>query len=165
MLNQDNSENGVPQLIAGANPAPRGSVVQIFATGGGATVPSLPPGDAAAPSGNPLVVTVIQPVVTIGGVNAPVQFSGMAPGYTGVWQINAQVPPNVAPGNAVPLAVAAGGASSNTVTIAVNVRECLGDPTSTDHARFKYLYPPQIKPFIYKLACLSKRISYLFSLY
>jgi uncharacterized protein (TIGR03437 family) len=101
ILNQDNSLNGIPQLIAGANPAPRGSVIQIFATGAG-------------------VFTVVQPVVTIAGVNAPVQFSGMAPGYPGVWQINVQVPLTVATGNAVPLIVKTGSASSNTVTMAVN---------------------------------------------
>jgi uncharacterized protein (TIGR03437 family) len=48
-----------------------------------------------------------------------VQFSGMAPGYVGLWQINAQIPQSVTPGNAVPLVVTAGGATSNTVTIAV----------------------------------------------
>jgi uncharacterized protein (TIGR03437 family) len=120
VLNQDNSLNGIPQLIAGANPAPRGSVIQIFATGAGATNPTLAPGDAASFGGNPLVLTVVHPTVNIGGTVAPVQFSGMAPGYPGVWQINAQVPPNVTPGNAVPLVVNAGGPSSNTVTIAAN---------------------------------------------
>jgi uncharacterized protein (TIGR03437 family) len=120
VLNQDNSQNGIPQIITGANPAPRGSVIQIFATGAGATNPPLGAGDAAPSSGNPLVLTVVQPTVNIGGVNAPVQFSGMDPGYPGVWQINAEVPLSVTPGNAVPLIVKAGSASSNTVTIAVN---------------------------------------------
>ena len=120
VLNEDNSLNGIPQIIAGANPAPRGSVIQIFATGAGATNPPLSPGDAAPLGGNPLVFTVVHPTVNIGGMVAPVQFSGMAPGYPGVWQINAQVPLSVTPGNAVPLVVNAGGPSSNTVTIAVN---------------------------------------------
>ena len=48
-----------------------------------------------------------------------VLFSGMAPGYVGLWQINAQIPQTVTPGNAVPLVIAAGGVSSNTVTVAV----------------------------------------------
>ena len=55
----------------------------------------------------------------IGGVNAPVKFSGMAPGFVGLWQINAEIPASVLPGSAVPLAVTANGLPSNTVTIAV----------------------------------------------
>lgn len=69
--------------------------------------------------GNPLVLTRVQPTVTIGGQAARVLFSGMAPGYVGLWQINAEVPPNVPPGPAVPMTITAGGIPSNTVTIAV----------------------------------------------
>ena len=120
VLNQDYSLSGNPQSIVGAKPAPRGGVIQIFATGAGATTPPMLPGEAAPASGNPLVFTQVQPVVTIGGITSPqVYYSIMAPGYPGVWQIDAQVPQNVTPGNAVPLVVTAGGLSSNTVTIAV----------------------------------------------
>ncbi|MBI4463610.1 MAG: hypothetical protein HY647_02795, partial [Acidobacteria bacterium] len=41
------------------------------------------------------------------------------PGWVGLWQINAEVPPNVTPGSAVPLTLTADGLTSNTVTIAV----------------------------------------------
>ena len=44
----------------------------------------------------------------------------MAPGWVGLWQINAEVPPEVTPGPAVPLTITAGGIASNTVTIAVD---------------------------------------------
>ncbi|MBI4442100.1 MAG: hypothetical protein HY649_01850 [Acidobacteria bacterium] len=77
------------------------------------------PGEAAPVSGNPLFLTRVQPSVTIGGQTARVQFSGMAPGWVGLWQINAEVPATVTPGPAVPLVVSAGGVPSNTVTIAV----------------------------------------------
>src|ERR1019366_4858399 len=113
LLNQNNSQN------LGTNPAARGSVIQIFATGGGDTTPSLLPGQPADPTGNPLVLTNLQPTVTIGGQPATVLFSGMAPGFVGLWQINAQIPQTVTPGNAVPLVINSGGVSSNTVTIAV----------------------------------------------
>ena len=112
-LNQDNTVN------FGTNPARRGSVIQIFATGAGETTPPLAAGEAAPPSGSPLVLTKVQPTVTIGGKNAKVQFSGMAPGFVGLWQINAEVPADVTPGMALPLVITAAGASSNTVTIAV----------------------------------------------
>ena len=62
---------------------------------------------------------VSSPTVTIGGVQARVLFSGMAPGYVGLWQINAEVPSSVTPGPAVSLTITAGGVTSNTVTIAV----------------------------------------------
>jgi uncharacterized protein (TIGR03437 family) len=120
ILNQDYSQNGDPQSILGASPAPRGSVIQIYATGAGDTTPSLMPGEPAPANGNPLIQTNVQPTVTIGGVQAQVTFSGLAPGFVGLWQINAQIPQAVQPGNAVPLVISAGGITSNTVTIAVN---------------------------------------------
>ena len=46
-------------------------------------------------------------------------FSGLAPGYVGLYQVNALVPAGVAAGSAVPVVISMGGASSNTVTIAV----------------------------------------------
>ncbi|MBI4463165.1 MAG: hypothetical protein HY647_00540 [Acidobacteria bacterium] len=118
-LNQDNSQNGNPQSILGAKPAARGSVIQIFATGAGETDPPLLPGEPAPANGDPLVFTRVQPTVTIGGQTARVLFSGMAPGWVGLWQINAEVPQNVTPGPAVPLTLTAGGTLSNTVNIAV----------------------------------------------
>ncbi len=119
VLNDDFSQNGIPQIIVGAKPAARGSVIQIFATGAGATNPPLLAGEPAPASGNPLVLTQVQPTVAIGGKTAPVLFSGLAPGFVGLWQVNAEVPQDVAPGQAVPLSITAGGVASNTVTIAV----------------------------------------------
>jgi uncharacterized protein (TIGR03437 family) len=119
VLNQDSGRNGDPKVLVGVNPAACGSVIQIFATGAGETTPALAAGEAAPAGGNPLVLTKVQPTVTIGGKNAKVQFSGMAPGFVGLWQINAEVPQDMTPGMAVPLVMTAGGHSSNTVTIAV----------------------------------------------
>ena len=119
VLNEDYSQNGSPVVIWGAKPATRGTVIHIFATGGGGTTPALLPGEAAPSISESPALTNVQPTVTIGGQPATVQFSGMAPGFVGLWQINARVPENVSPGSAVPLVVSAGGVSSNTVTIAV----------------------------------------------
>jgi uncharacterized protein (TIGR03437 family) len=55
--------------------------------------------------------------VTIGGIAAKVLFSGLAPGYVGLYQVNVTVPAAAA-GNAVPVVISMGGAMSNTVTIA-----------------------------------------------
>ena len=119
VLNQDNSLNGNPETILGVQPAARGSVIQIFATGAGATDLSLLPGEPAPAGGNPLVRTQVQPTVRIGGSQAHVLFSEMAPGLVGVWQINALVPENITPDVAVPMSITAGGVTSNTVRIAV----------------------------------------------
>ena len=117
--NIDFSQNGDPQSILGAKPAALGSQIEIYATGAGDTNPPLLPGQSADPSGSPLVLTNVQPTVTIGGQPAQVLFSGMAPGFVGLCQINVLIPQSVTPGNAVPLVVNAGGVASNTVTIAV----------------------------------------------
>jgi uncharacterized protein (TIGR03437 family) len=63
--------------------------------------------------------TQTTPTVTIGGVSAKVQFSGLTPGFAGLYQVNVQVPDGVSPGDAVPVVVTIGGVSSNTATIAV----------------------------------------------
>jgi len=119
VLNQDNTLNS-PDL-----PAARGTVIQIFATGGGDTTPMLVPGEAAPANGDPLVTTKTQPVVYISRtgnlppVSAPVIFSGLAPGLVGVWQINAVIPQEAIPGTAVPLEVWGADDFSGYVMIAI----------------------------------------------
>jgi uncharacterized protein (TIGR03437 family) len=112
VLNQDYSPNSA------SNPALEGSVIQIYCTGLGAVTPTLAAGSPGASSA-PYNVTVLAPTVSFnGGVPEAAQFSAMAPGFVGLYQVNAQVPMGVS-GNAVALQVIAGGVVSNTVTIAV----------------------------------------------
>jgi uncharacterized protein (TIGR03437 family) len=59
------------------------------------------------------------PVVTVGGVNARVSWSGLAPTFTGLYQINFIVPENAPTGGAISVTVSINGAISNTVTMAV----------------------------------------------
>lgn len=101
-----------------ARPAQRGETVSIFATGLG-TVSNRPASGAAAPT-DPLSQTLNFPVVTIGGVVAEVTFSGLAPGFTGLYQVNVKIPYTAPAGNSVPLVVSVLGRDSNTVTIAVD---------------------------------------------
>ncbi len=106
------------QLITAANPAAAGvTAILIYCTGLGA-VTNQPPSGAAAPS-NPLSATKTTPTVTIGGVSAEVLWSGLAPGSVGLYQVNVQVPSNAPTGNAIPVILSIGGATSNTVEIAV----------------------------------------------
>jgi uncharacterized protein (TIGR03437 family) len=119
-LNQNFSING------SMNPEVRGNFVIVYATGQGKGLldsttrqPAMPASGNVA-GNSPLFVTATDPSVTIGGVPAPVGFSGLAPGFVGLWQLNVQIPANAPTGAAVPLIISSGGNVSNTTTIAVN---------------------------------------------
>jgi uncharacterized protein (TIGR03437 family) len=86
VLNQDNTVN------SGTNPAKAGSVIQIFGTGMG-IVSGAPPDGTPAP--NQQLPTDVKPQVFINAGPVPdsdVLYSGLAPGFVGVWQINVRVP-------------------------------------------------------------------------
>jgi uncharacterized protein (TIGR03437 family) len=102
---------------ASAQPVSRGNYVTIYCSGLGA-VSNQPATGAAAP-GNPLASATASVTATIGGQSAPVTFAGLAPAFVGLYQVNAQVPQGVAPGNAVAVVLTVNGVASNSVTIAV----------------------------------------------
>jgi uncharacterized protein (TIGR03437 family) len=107
--------DGQSHLVTAANPARIGDVLQIFATGLGATDPPVASG-AAGPSFS----TVTNPVsVTVGGVDAAVVYQGLAPGFVALYQVNIIVPGGVTPGDAVPVVITQNGVSSNPETPAV----------------------------------------------
>ena len=60
---------------------------------------------------SPLPQTTTTPTVTIGGVNAPVGFSGLAPGIVGLYQVNVTLPASVPSGNQ-PIVLSIGGQST-----------------------------------------------------
>ncbi len=95
----------------------RGEVVQIYATGPGAF--RSPVTDGGAAPGNPLTQTQSTPQVFIGGVQADVSYSGLAPGFAALWQINVKVPNQTFITGRVPVVVYMDGVSSNEVTIFV----------------------------------------------
>ena len=106
------------KLVDASNPATPGrTVVLIYCTGLGA-VGNRPASGAPSPS-NPPAATTTTPTVMIGGAPAQVSFSGLAPGFVGEYQVNALVPSTSTTGNAVPVTISIGGATSNAVTIAV----------------------------------------------
>jgi uncharacterized protein (TIGR03437 family) len=105
-------------LVDSSHPATAGStIVLIYCTGLGA-VSNQPATGAPAPDA-PLAWTTTLPTVTIGGAVATVLFSGLAPGFVGLYQVNALVPAGAISGAAVPVTISVGGAGSNTVTMAV----------------------------------------------
>jgi uncharacterized protein (TIGR03437 family) len=104
-------------LNSAENPAAAGAIIQIYATGLGPTEPAIVSGHPA--SVEPLQRTLLLPQVLVAGQPAEVLFSGLAPGFAGLNQVNARIPAATAPGAAVPLQIHMGGYTSNTVTIAV----------------------------------------------
>jgi uncharacterized protein (TIGR03437 family) len=101
-----------------ARPARRGEFISIYATGLG-DVTNRPADGAAAPNGPPYSETILTPTIQIGGVTVTPTYSGLAPQYAGLYQVNVQVPATAATGNAVPMTLRIGAAISNTVTVAV----------------------------------------------
>jgi uncharacterized protein (TIGR03437 family) len=106
-----------PPGVGGRRPVTAGEFISIYSTGLGAV--SNQPATGIAASADPPSVTTTTPTVTIGGISAPVTFSGLAPGGVGLYQVNVKVPVGAPAGDAVPLILSIGGATSNTVTIAV----------------------------------------------
>jgi uncharacterized protein (TIGR03437 family) len=102
-------------LITSSNPAHAGETIIIFATGLGPVTPPVATGVAAPLS--PLTATVQASAITIGGQNATVTFSGLAPGFAGLYQVNVVVPA-VSPGQ-LTLILGVGTTVPTTVTIAV----------------------------------------------
>jgi uncharacterized protein (TIGR03437 family) len=101
------------QLADTAHPAKAGETVLIYCTGLGAVL--SPPADGAAANGQRTMTTA---TVTIGGTKAVVSFSGLAPGFVGLYQINAEIPSGLAAGNQTVVA-SVGNASSNSVLLPI----------------------------------------------
>jgi uncharacterized protein (TIGR03437 family) len=101
-------------LVNSGSPARPGETVLIYCTGLGATTPAVKTG--AAGNGES---TVNLPTASIGGQNARVDFSGAAPGFAGLYQINAVVPTFTAAGDYEVLITIAGKQSRTGVTIRV----------------------------------------------
>jgi uncharacterized protein (TIGR03437 family) len=108
------------QANSAANPAARGNLLSLFATGAGQMSPSA--ADGALNGSSPPTMPVLQPVtVTIGGQSATVSTAIGAVGQVaGMLEITVRVPTGIQPGNAVPVTLQIGGASAQSgVTVAI----------------------------------------------
>jgi uncharacterized protein (TIGR03437 family) len=110
-LNQDGSYNST------GSPAAAGSVVVLYGTGEGATVPAVLDGTVA----NSVVPKPQLPVsVTIGSLPATAQYAGAAPGFVaGALQLNVMIPEGVPAGNAAVVVTVGTVTSRAGVTVAV----------------------------------------------
>jgi uncharacterized protein (TIGR03437 family) len=103
--------------ILTTNPAHSGEILSLFANGLG-PVTNQPASGAPAPGGPNLANTTTQPVVMIGGQQAQISFWGLAPGYPGLYQINATVPAGLTGNQQVTVSI--GGQTSPAVTLPVH---------------------------------------------
>lgn len=77
--------------------AQSGDVLEMYGNGLGPLAGGNPPTGTVSPA-NPPKLTAAQPTVTINGIPANVEFSGLAPGFVGLYQINVTVPNGLSAG-------------------------------------------------------------------
>ncbi len=102
VVNQDGSING------SGFPAARGQFISIYCTGLGATVVR-----------NGLSLTVAPVTVLVNGISLVPAYAGLAPGFSGLYQVNVQIPGSVSPGLSSSLQLQQAGQSGNTVAFAL----------------------------------------------
>ena len=103
-------------LISPSAPALPGEALTLYLTGLGRPDGDLAPGQPAPAA--PLILARGPIQIQIGDRSVTPLFAGCTPGFTGLYQINFVVPPDLAAGNQT-LRVTVRGASSNEVSLAV----------------------------------------------
>jgi uncharacterized protein (TIGR03437 family) len=89
-------------MNSAANPAPRGSIVSLYITGGGLTDTGTADGQVNDKPGRLLLPVA----AAIGEQSAEVTYGGPAPGLlAGIAQINVRIPENSTSGAAIPVYV------------------------------------------------------------
>jgi uncharacterized protein (TIGR03437 family) len=89
------AQHATGQLVTAANPARLREVIAVYGNGFGRTNPAfeagqLPSSAARLTSGA---------TAEIGGMNAPVHYGGVAPGFAGLYQFNVEVPAGLSAGD------------------------------------------------------------------
>src|SRR5581483_4174555 len=102
VLNQDYSIN------TQTAPLPRGQALQIYATGLGTTTRQ-----------GQFNVTTATVTVSVNGTELPALYSGLAPGYLGLYQVNVLIPTNIPPGSGVSLMLKEAGQTSNAILVSL----------------------------------------------
>ncbi len=111
--------DGTQFLIGKDKPVRPGDALVIYCSGLGPVDQQILSGAGSPVS--PLAMASNLVTVSLGGMDAQVFFAGLAPGFVGLYQVNAFVPSQVAAGDQ-PLIVTVGGQPSPqvTVTVAIN---------------------------------------------
>ncbi len=119
---QDKNNHAIAQnqngtLNSASDPAATGTVLVVYLTGIGAVTPGVSDGAPALGAPNLSKPTAI-PTASIGGVNATVQFLGLAPGFIGLAQANILVPSSLGTAS-YPLTLALDGVSGTAVSVSI----------------------------------------------
>jgi uncharacterized protein (TIGR03437 family) len=110
-LNQDNTFN------SSSNPAATGSIVVVYGTGEGQTIPAVPDGTVAT---SVVPKPQLSVTATVGGKPATVQYAGTAPSFVvGAFQLNLVIPDGISPGDAAVVVTVGTVSSKAGVTVAV----------------------------------------------
>jgi len=110
--------SGLP--VSASNPAAGGETLLVYMAGLGAVSTDLSFGTAAPAT--PAISTAITPQVTLGGTPAAVVFSGLAPGFVGLYQVAVTMPATLPPGGLANLTVAAPGSAAASTPIALETQ-------------------------------------------
>jgi uncharacterized protein (TIGR03437 family) len=103
------------QPVTSQSPTGPGRRIAVFATGFGPVTPAAVTGQ---PAPTPAPTTVSSVLANIAGTPAVVEFSGLAPGFVGLYQINLVIPAGAPAGNQE-LQLIINGIPSNTVLVPV----------------------------------------------
>ncbi len=111
------AQNSDYTLNTASNPAKTGSTILAYLTGSGPV--NMAVSDGAAASATPLASAMSQASALIGPLPAQVMFTGLAPGFVGLTQMNIVIPVSLASGD-YPLTVTIAGKTSNAGTVSVS---------------------------------------------
>jgi uncharacterized protein (TIGR03437 family) len=103
-------------VVNAANPAAPGETVLVYLTGLGAVNPAVDDGKAGG--SNPLNMAVM-PTVYVADQQASVGFSGLAPGFPGLYQLNVTIPSSLPNAGNLPVAIQTGNAFHDQVFLPV----------------------------------------------
>jgi uncharacterized protein (TIGR03437 family) len=114
------AQHGDFSLVSETSPAVPGEFLVMYLSGMGLTGVTVEDG---APSPDPsnllLLSPVAVPTLTLNSTSIPIYFSGLSPGYVGLYQMNFQVPPGTPNGDML-LTVSQAGKTSNSVILPVH---------------------------------------------
>ena len=117
----DNTPGGPPNYVQGVNSTPfaEGETIILYGNGFGLTNPPVAKGQLVTKA----LPLATMPAVTIGGLNATVQFAGLS--ATGLYQFNVVVPKGLTPGTTsnidVPVVIDLGGGSTTQANAIISV--------------------------------------------
>ncbi|MEO8662240.1 MAG: hypothetical protein ABI693_27505 [Bryobacteraceae bacterium] len=111
------ADNGAQNLADSSHPIIAGQPIVVYATGLGEVAPAV---QAGSPTPVDHLTKTISPVtMKIGGRDANVFFSGLTPGSTGLYQVNAYVPAGITAGDRVAVVLTTAGQESVPTYISV----------------------------------------------